>query len=237
MTVHLRPPLAFANALKSTAPRSSCNLRIRYVDNNDLSRSLASALSASFEDPSQLGAQVFEPVINIPALGSFLLIVVVFSLLQIRISQVNEAAVRRKEALTELRRIKSSELSSEGKDRPTSEQIQQALQCYETSLSNEESLRTIIPGIRIVAPNGPVSSSQEDIRAAKQFLGIDLSTDSTGNETRQEGFSFGAVAVLAIVALSQLCLLYMLSFDPMTANDVYTTIGGDPPMNMQLSSW
>ena len=174
-------------------------------------------------------AQVFEPIVNVPALGSFLVIVVVFSLLQIRISQVNQAVECRKEALTKLRSIKSREISSPD-DRPSMEQLQQAVHEYEQAIANEESLRSVIPGIRIVAPNG-LASSEEDIRAAKQFLGLDLRTDLKEDDV-PGGFSAGAIAVLAIVGISQLALLYMLSFDPMTANQVYTTLGGDPILNL-----
>lgn len=166
----------------------------------------------------QLTAQVFEPVVNFPALGSFLVIVVVFSLLQFRILQVNEAAERRKEALAQLRSIKARELSS-ADNRPSPEQIQQALEGFEQAIKNEESLRTVIPGIRIVAPN---ASSEEDVRAAKQFLGLDLRTESAVNEPG--GLSTGAIGVLVLVGISQVALLYMLSFDPMKAHDIYAQL-------------
>ena len=110
------------------------------------------------------------------------------------------------------------------------EQLQGAVQGYEQAIANEESLRSIMPGIRIVAPNGP-ASSEEDIRAAKQFLGLDLRTDLKEDDV-PGGFSAGAITVLALVGISQVALLYMLSFDPMTANQVYTTLGGDPILNL-----
>jgi len=43
-------------------------------------------------------------------------------------------------------------------------------------LEEELSLRTIIPGVRIVAPNDP-KRTEADVAAAKQFLGLDLDAD------------------------------------------------------------
>ena len=168
-----------------------------------------------------------------PALGSFLIILLVFSLLQWRISAVEKAAGRRKEALEQLRVVKSKELSSVGDARPDAEMVSNALREYENALNEEKSLRTVVPGVRIVAPNGPAENSYEDIAAAKQFLGVDLEPGREKEEERT-GLSTGAVAVLAVVALSQLGLLYMLSFDPMGA---YTSLGGQPPADLPPSSW
>jgi hypothetical protein len=166
-----------------------------------------------------LSAQVFEPVVNVPALGSFLVSVVVFSLLQFRTMKVNEAVERRNEALAQLRSIKARELSSTD-NRPSPELIQQALKGFEQAIENEESLRTIIPGIRIVAPD---PSSEDEIRAAQQFLGLDLrKTESAVNEPG--GLSAGAIGVLVLVGISQVALLYMLSFDPMKAQDVFSKL-------------
>jgi hypothetical protein len=159
-------------------------------------------------------------------LASFLVIVIVFSLLQMRIREVESAVERRKVALVQLRVVKSKELSSAGKDRPDSTVVAGALKEYEDALQGEENLRTLLPGVRIVAPGRSAASSAEDVRAAKQFLGIDLEPVQNDEEDRK-GLAAGSVAILAVVALSQLGLLYMLSFDPMDA------LGGNPP----LSSW
>ena len=43
-------------------------------------------------------------------------------------------------------------------------------------MEEELSLRTIIPGVRIVAPNDP-KRTEADVAAAKQFLGLDLDAD------------------------------------------------------------
>lgn len=175
-------------------------------------------------------APVFEPVVNAPALGSFLAIVIVFSLLQMRIRAVDEAVERRKAALVQLRVVKSKELSSVGDERPDATAVAGALREYEDALRGEENMRTLLPGVQIVAPNQPAASSAEDVIAAKQFLGIDLEPAQNHDKEERKGLSAGSIAVLAVVALSQLALLYMLSFDPMGS---YGILGG----NNSPSSW
>mmetsp|Transcript_2184 Transcript_2184/g.3071 ORF Transcript_2184/g.3071 Transcript_2184/m.3071 type:complete len:267 (+) Transcript_2184:96-896(+) len=252
-------------------------------------------------------SQTFEPVVNVPALISCLVIAVTFSLLQIRINAVGDAAERRKEALRTIRRLKSAQLDGEvnqvttsssfkqsslptAKSLPSSypggEKLKLAVDAYRNALNEELSLRTIIPGVRIAAPNDPLGSEgQEDIAAAKIFLGLDLSnedlggdggdlvkngdvfTDMTKTEQKralllqsrrrfdgqkripngkpvdevdssvENGLSNGAKAVLAGVALSQILLLYLLSFDPMVASDVFSSVGGEATSDGSLSSW
>eukprot|EP00550_Attheya_septentrionalis_P007631 CAMPEP_0198288582 /NCGR_PEP_ID=MMETSP1449-20131203/7033_1 /TAXON_ID=420275 /ORGANISM="Attheya septentrionalis, Strain CCMP2084" /LENGTH=259 /DNA_ID=CAMNT_0043986747 /DNA_START=61 /DNA_END=836 /DNA_ORIENTATION=+ len=174
----------------------------------------------------------FEPVVNVPALSSFLIIGVIFALLQIRISLIRGAVTRRQDALKALREIKSRQLSSAdlGEAKPSEEAVALALLEYETALENEEGLRTVIPGVRVVAPNRP---SEDDADAAKRFLGVDLRDDSREQLTetdqdKKEGMSVGAISVLVLVAMSQIALLYMLSFDPMKASTLFSAIGGDP---------
>lgn len=142
-----------------------------------------------------------------------------------RIREVEGAVERRKVALVQLRVVKSKELSSAGKDRPDSTVVAGALKEYEDALQGEENLRTLLPGVRIVAPGRSATSSAEDVRAAKQFLGIDLEPVQNDDKEDRKGLAAGSVAILAVVALSQLGLLYMLSFDPMAA------LGGSPPMS------
>lgn len=163
---------------------------------------------------------------NTPALSAFAVIIVVFGLLQLRTNQVNDAAVDRKKALEALRVVKSRELANEGNERsPSTAEIEQAVSAYKECIETEERLRNVIPGVvRIVAPNGPASASEEEVQAAKQFLGIDL-TEGTASSSdkapkkanKEEGskMSGGAVAVLAVVGLTQIALLCLLSFDPM----------------------
>lgn len=265
---------------------------------------------ASFTEIPQT---TFEPQVNTPALSSFLFISIIFSLLQIRINRVRDAAIRREEALKQLRQVKSLQLSTipstissgvttlsssssssdtsltnesiENKSSsiqsssPSTDQVKVALEAYEEALKEEMDLRTILPGVRIVAPNDP-ERREEDIAAAKQFLGWDLTQDEdveeedtsrvngianekesreelnkrlllqsrrrfdddsnkpvTTSDGKEEGLSNGAKAILLTVALSQILLLVVLSFDPMTANNVFTDISGPPPNGLPLSSW
>jgi len=246
---------------------------------------------------TEIPQTTFEPQVNTPALSSFLFISIIFSLLQIRINRVRDAAIRREEALKQLRQIKSLQLStipstiSSGvttlsssssiqSSSPSTDQVKVALEAYEEALKEEMDLRTILPGVRIVAPNDP-ERREEDIAAAKQFLGWDLTQDedveeedtsrvngianekesreelnkrlllqsrrrfdddsnkpvTTSDGKEEEGLSNGAKAILLTVALSQILLLVVLSFDPMTANNVFTDISGPPPNGLPLSSW
>ena len=120
--------------------------------------------------------------------------------------------------------------------------VRAALDEYEAALREELSLRQIVPGVRIVAPGDP-RSAEADLAAARQFLGLEVndagelvtpvgetngtSTDavqmsgkSKEEEEGEEGMSTGSKAVLLAVAMLQLGLLYLLSFDPMKATDV-----------------
>ena len=91
--------------------------------------------------------------------------------------QVRNAATKRDDALKELREIKSAELDLvDDQKKPNEEEIEAAIEKYREALTNELELRTIIPGVRIAAPNDP-ERKQEDIAAAKQFLNLDISND------------------------------------------------------------
>ena len=170
--------------------------------------------------------QVFEPVLNVPALGTFLFISIVFSLLQIRTSQVEAAVQERKKALAELRQIKSLELTEEY-DTAT---VQQALEQFEQAVQTEERLRNIIPGVaRIVPPNAANDPAEQEARAAaKQFLGKEYDVgmeQRSNNDNSNEDMASSkatsspvAIIVLALVFLSQLALLIFLGQDPMSAS-------------------
>lgn len=160
-------------------------------------------------------AQSFEPQVDGSALSAFSVILCVFSLLQFRINQVNDAAIIRKGALKNLREIKSKELANEG---VSSVEVEDAVRVYKKSIENEEKLRVLIPGVRIVAPNGPASASEEEVAAAQQYLGIDL-REGINKTNEENSMSNGAVAILALVGLSQIVLLYILAFDPMQQSD------------------
>ena len=200
-------------------------------------------LSAALTAPAPY--QTFEPVVNVPALGAFAFVTVVFGLLQLRINRVQTAAERRKAALESLRVVKSLQLGADdfsadvgdtkSADRPSISEasVRAALDEYEAALREELGLRQIVPGIRIVAPGDP-KSAEADLAAARQFLGLDINDAgevvpiaegtavqrSTGNENEEEGekgMSTASKAVLLAVAVLQLGLLYLLSFDPMAA--------------------
>mmetsp|Transcript_6085 Transcript_6085/g.7065 ORF Transcript_6085/g.7065 Transcript_6085/m.7065 type:complete len:281 (+) Transcript_6085:77-919(+) len=121
--------------------------------------------------------QTFEPQVNSPALLSTLVIAIVFGFLQLRIKNIGQAAIRRNDALKSLREIKAAQLGpADDPKRPSADDVRAAVADYEMALNEELSLRTIIPGVRIVAPNDP-KSKEEDVAAAKQFLGRDLKDD------------------------------------------------------------
>jgi len=210
----------------------------------------------------QTASQSFEPQVNTPALSAFLIIAVVFSLLQLRINSVRDASERRKEALNNLRQVKSAQLDATEANRgPSEEEVAAAVSAYKFALEGELSLRTVIPGVRIVAPNDP-KRTEQDIAAAKQFLGVDLEADelvpvetdasdrqkskndlllqsrrrfdgksgdsvskSSNEEVNTDRLSNGAKATLLVIALTQIALLVVLSFDPMSADNVFTAIG------------
>jgi len=203
-----------------------------FVDNAEL----LVAASSSAADATPI-IQEFEPIVNGPALSSFLIISIVFGLLQQRINSVSAAAKRRSEALESLRKVESLQLSVSDKDRPTEADVVRAKAAYESALKNELSLRTIIPGVRIVAPNDP--KREEDERAAaKRFLGWDdedfgdidendrnlsVRTQSIDPQQKEaEGLSAGANVLLLLVATMLIALLWTLSLDPMTADKVLT---------------
>lgn len=111
--------------------------------------------------------------------------------------------------------------------------VRAALDEYEAALREELGLRQIVPGIRIVAPGDP-KSAEADLAAARQFLGLDINDagdvvpikegavvprgiEGEGGGGKEEGMSTASKAVLLAVAVLQLGLLYLLSFDPMAA--------------------
>mmetsp|Transcript_3272 Transcript_3272/g.5386 ORF Transcript_3272/g.5386 Transcript_3272/m.5386 type:complete len:252 (+) Transcript_3272:41-796(+) len=176
--------------------------------------------------------QEFEPIVNVPALSSFLTISVMFGLLQLRINSVSQATKRRSAALESLRKVESLQLSTSDVDRPTEDDVARAKTAYENALTDELNLRTIIPGVRIVAPNDP-KRDEEERAAAKRFLGWtdkDLGIDeydkeqydgakSTDSQQKEGGgLSTSANFILALVGSTLIALLWTLSLDPMTAN-------------------
>lgn len=77
-----------------------------------------------------------------------------------------DAADRRKIALDSLRLVKSAQFSEINK--PSEEEVIAAETLYRNALTDELDLRTIIPGVRIAAPNDP-QKKEEDI-AGETFI-------------------------------------------------------------------
>lgn len=188
------------------------------------------------------GDREFEPVIHYPALASFLLIAVIFTFLQIRINAISTAASYRVDALTKLREIKAAELSASGEigsgGAVQHDEVSAAVRNYADALDKEEQMRTIVPGVRIAAPNNP-NRRKEDAAAIQQFLkkggtsreilerinDTDDAIMQRNTESRDAGLSMGAKSIMAVVALAQIILLILLSVTPMVANDFFTHVG------------
>eukprot|EP00814_Leptocylindrus_danicus_P021560 CAMPEP_0116016812 /NCGR_PEP_ID=MMETSP0321-20121206/7694_1 /TAXON_ID=163516 /ORGANISM="Leptocylindrus danicus var. danicus, Strain B650" /LENGTH=137 /DNA_ID=CAMNT_0003486923 /DNA_START=306 /DNA_END=719 /DNA_ORIENTATION=- len=111
-----------------------------------------------------------------------------------------------------------------------------AIEALKDAIREEDNLRTIIPGVRIRAPN---SMQDKDKDLVRQLLRaptdgegnvIDNEDSSSSltplltkeNQEESEGMSGAAKVVLGVIAFSQIVLLYILSFDPMaTASSWY----------------
>jgi len=87
----------------------------------------------------------------------------------------SSAVTRKNQALIALRKIKAAQLDNSNTNRKINEDsssslVLLALQEYENALKQEMQLRTILPGIRLIAPNDS-RQNQEDVAAAALFLG------------------------------------------------------------------
>jgi hypothetical protein len=170
---------------------------------------------------STMTTTTFDPVLNVPSLVTFLFIAVAFSALIVRTNQVEDAVRGRKERLQALRMLKSRKLA--GDDAISAIQIEEALKLYERAVRNEEALRNIpVPGgraeVRIIPPSAGDAREEEARLIAKQFLGQDFDIGVPKREVDATGkLPTAAVAVLAVLALSQVSLFAFLTFDPMGA--------------------
>mmetsp|Transcript_8606 Transcript_8606/g.19342 ORF Transcript_8606/g.19342 Transcript_8606/m.19342 type:complete len:283 (+) Transcript_8606:104-952(+) len=257
-------PRDWRRRISSNASTLDKHVRFMSIDDTiTFDPSQAEAITLATSPPSGISSiPQFEPVLNTQAASSFVIIAIVFTLLQLRTNAVSNAAKRRSSALEALRKAESLQLSaSDGgmnaSDRPTEEQVTLAKAEYENALKEELDLRTIVPGVRIVAPNDPTSDKKERA-AAKRFLGwesddfgddpgddIDINSlgfEETSNRNVQNnekgaGLSNIAKLILFGVASMLIVLLWTLSFDPMVADQIFTTAGGNPPSDMPLTSW
>ncbi|VEU37296.1 unnamed protein product [Pseudo-nitzschia multistriata] len=179
---------------------------------------------ANFDTSSDFEPIVFEPILNVPALVTFVSIMAVFSALILRTNQVEDAVQERKRRQEEVRDLKAREVG-EGTVAP--EQIEQTLRLYEDAVRKEERLRNILPGVRIVPPSSSDRREEEAQAIAKQYLGEDfnIGVPKRYNEKIEDtegggGLPGAAIGVLAVVALSQVGLLAFFNFgaDPMSGN-------------------
>ncbi|GAX09861.1 hypothetical protein FisN_11Lh159 [Fistulifera solaris] len=182
-----------------------------------------SVLALSFEITEK--TTEFEPILNVPAMGSFLLIFAIFSFLVQRTSAIEQAADERTRAVERVRKLKSLALSGDA----TSEDVDQAIASYRDAYDKVEKLRYVIPGVARITPPPAGSLSRkfmkENEMAAQQFLGIEpeesnAAFDKMENEHAQTGLSPILIAILAVVATSQIMLLGLLSSDPMSATEL-----------------
>ena len=205
----------------------------------------AAAGGAIAPSPGMDPVQSFEPVLNVQAASSFVFIAIVFAVLQLRINAVSRAAKRRIDALSALRVAESVQLSDPTAGR---QDVVRARVEYESALREELGLRTVLPGVRIVAPNDP-NRDEEERANAKRFLGWgkeEFGDDDEGEEgnvigstggsrgsvverggdgdARKDersddvGLSAGAKFILFGVASMLIVLLWTLSFDPMATD-------------------
>ena len=176
----------------------------------------------------------FEPILNVPALGSFLLIFAIFSFLMQRTSAIEKAADDRTRAVETVRKLKLQALSGDA----TQDDLVKAIASYREAYDKVEKLRYVIPGIARITPPPAGSLSRQVMKenemAARQFLGIEPDESSSvaddpseDDDSKAPGLSPILVAVLVVVATSQIILLGLLSSDPMTTKDLLdvATIG------------
>ena len=165
----------------------------------------------------------FEPILNVPALVTFLFITTIFTALIVRTNQVEDAVRLRKQRLEELRILKTKEISNDvGSSIVSSEDVQKSLHLYEDAVQREESLRQIVPGVRIVPPSSNDRKEEEASLIAKQLLGKDYNigreqrVDEYDDEEQQRNNNGKlpnvAIGILLMVGLSQVGLLAFLNF-------------------------
>ena len=176
----------------------------------------------------------FEPILNVPAFSVFVLVAILFVSLQWRVAAIGRAAEERTRALDRLRLVKTRQLTTgdfsqrrknddgDDDDDHDDDVVQRAMKAYEGAYWKVERLRTVIPGMaRLVPPPSQSWNRQimkENEAAAQQFLGIipEREDQGPGNEEERKQRSPFLVAVLVVVALSQMALLVLfVASDPM----------------------
>jgi hypothetical protein len=197
-------------------------------------------LADSVQTSTTTFSPTFEPTLNLPAFSVFLLIVTIFTLLQIRVRAIEDAIQRRTQALQELRVMKTKSLTAVGDDAIDAQTMQDAIDTYRQRYEEVETLREIIPGIaRIIPPpsqSNPRRTMEENEQAAYQFLGIVPQTNdkinnsnavhdpSTTNKPTPTGFTTLQKVLLAFIIVSQCSLFLLLSLDPMASINMFDMI-------------
>lgn len=198
----------------------------------------STALSESATTSPTSSTTSFEPILNIPAFSVFILIAIIFAYLQYRITAIEEASKRRTIALNDLKAIKLKALTAIGIDSIDTNDVQKAIETYRQQYDEVEKLREIIPGVKIIQP--PSQSNSRKIMndneiAAQQYLGIIPVIDqqvndnidrktSVEDEKLTKGFTKVQLAVISFIVFSQCCLLFFLSLDPLSSNNVLNMI-------------
>lgn len=96
---------------------------------------------------------------------------------QNRLVDIELAQQTTEEALAALKEIRSAQISFSGGGGVNPEEFQRALENYEYVLRQELMLRSILPGVKVLdAPNDPFER-EEDVVAAKMFLGMRITRD------------------------------------------------------------
>jgi hypothetical protein len=168
-----------------------------------------------------MGTTSFEPVLDVPALGTFLVISIVFAALNFRTSQIQKVVQERNYWLEQVRDLKSKELAGDTVEESV---LQNALGNYESAVVKEEQLRNLVPGVVRISPPSTASEADEKAAAmAKQFLGKDYDI-GTGQRKDAEGdgkLPTIALAVLAVIFLAQMSLFVFMNLsDPMTGGSM-----------------
>lgn len=193
----------------------------------------------------------FAPVLNLPALVSFLFITLVFVSLQVRVNAIGEAVDRRTRALTELRAIKAKELANDGRSNrrrdgddnsqaaaSLHDEVVQAVERFREAYNEVERLRTIIPGMVRIRP--PPSTNiqarmDETAAAAQQFLGIQPEVDRSSPSAVEDidnklNVPLPFAVLLGVIVLAQVGLFGLLLTDPTSSSgdvlNVVDTLSG-----------
>jgi hypothetical protein len=117
----------------------------------------------------------FAPVLNVPALGSFLFIAGLYGWLVNRLSQISQTVDQRTNALEQLKKLKAQQLAGLA----TNDQVNEAVETFRFYYTRVEQLRNVLPNtdlIRISPPPTSVGTEshrqrEENQAAARQYLG------------------------------------------------------------------